>query len=115
MLESLHRPLRSADELVGEAGRFREPITDSAGKDDPLCGAQVDQVIDTGEDRIDAVLRAQHAADHLAVVDQRRHRPRVDPGSRCVPMSRLLAHQMGRSVEDGAEVAGNAEAPRNAH
>ena len=74
MLESLHRPLRSADELVGEAGRFREPITDSAGKDDPLCGAQVDQVIDTGEDRIDAVLRAQHAADHLAVVDQGRDR-----------------------------------------
>lgn len=46
------------------------------------CGAQVDQVTDTDEDRIDAVLRAQHpaapgasqgwhGADRFAVVDQR--------------------------------------------
>ena len=34
--ESPHRPLRSADELVGEAGRFREPIADGAGEDDVL-------------------------------------------------------------------------------
>ena len=41
-LESPDRRLRSADELVGEAGRFREPIPDGAGKDDLLRGAQVD-------------------------------------------------------------------------
>ncbi len=62
LLQSPHRPLRSADELVGEAGRFREPMTDGAGKDPPsrkatqgwhdlLRGAQVDQVTDTDEDR----------------------------------------------------------------
>jgi len=28
LLESSYRPLRSAGELVGEAGRFREPITE---------------------------------------------------------------------------------------
>jgi len=39
LLESPHRSLRSADELVGEAGRFREQITDGAGKDDLLRGA----------------------------------------------------------------------------
>jgi hypothetical protein len=77
LFESPHRPLSSADELVGEAGRFREPIADGAGKDDLLRGAQVDQVTDTDEDRIDAILRSQHpapleasqgwhAADHLA-------------------------------------------------
>ena len=36
LLESSDRPLRSADELVGEAGRFREPIPDGVGKDDLL-------------------------------------------------------------------------------
>jgi hypothetical protein len=45
--------------LVGEAGRFREPIPDGANKNDLPRGAQVDQVTDAGEDRIDAVLRAQ--------------------------------------------------------
>ena len=35
-LESPDRRLRSADELVGEAGRFLEPIADGAGKDDLL-------------------------------------------------------------------------------
>jgi len=52
LLESPHRPLRSADEFVGEAGRLREPIPDGAGKDDPLRGVQVDQVTDAGEDPI---------------------------------------------------------------
>jgi hypothetical protein len=33
--------------LAGEAGRFREPIPDGAGQDDPLRGTQVDQVTDT--------------------------------------------------------------------
>jgi hypothetical protein len=76
---------RSADELVGVAGRFRETTTDGAGQDDLLRGAQVDQVTDTVEDRSDAVLRAQHAAalgasqgwhaaDHLDVVNERRDR-----------------------------------------
>lgn len=37
--------------------------------------------------------------------------PRFDPGSRCVPMSRLLATD-SRSVEDDADVTGNAAAPR---
>jgi hypothetical protein len=37
--------------LVGEAGRFPEPITDGAGKEDLLRGAPVDQVADTDEDR----------------------------------------------------------------
>jgi hypothetical protein len=34
--------------LVGEAGWFREPIPDGAGKADLLRTAQVDQVTDTG-------------------------------------------------------------------
>ena len=33
LIESPHRPLRPDDELVGEAGRFPEPVTDGAGKD----------------------------------------------------------------------------------
>jgi hypothetical protein len=33
LLESPYRRLRRADEVVGEAGRFREPIPDGAGKD----------------------------------------------------------------------------------
>jgi hypothetical protein len=48
LLESLHRPLRSADELIGEAGRLWEPIPDGAGNDNLLRSAQVDQVTDTG-------------------------------------------------------------------
>ena len=36
LLASPHRPLRSAHDVVGEAGRFREPIPDGAGKDDLL-------------------------------------------------------------------------------
>jgi hypothetical protein len=83
LLESSHRPLCSANELVGEAGRFRETITDGAGKDDLLRSAQIDQVTDTDEDRLDAVLRAQHAADHLAVVDQ--GRDRAEPTAPATP------------------------------
>lgn len=49
LLKSSYRPLCSADELVGEAGRFRETMPDGAGKDDPPCAAQVDQVTDTDE------------------------------------------------------------------
>ena len=41
LLESPHRPLRSADELVGEAVRFREPLMDGAGKGDLLRVAQI--------------------------------------------------------------------------
>jgi hypothetical protein len=44
--------------VVGEARRLREPIPDRAGKDDALRGAQVYQVTDADEDRLDAVLRA---------------------------------------------------------
>jgi hypothetical protein len=89
-LESPHRPLRSADELAGEAGRFREPITDGAGKDDPLRGAPVDQVTDTGEDRVDAV--CVHSAMPITSPPSINGAtaPRRDPGSRCVPTSRLL-------------------------
>jgi hypothetical protein len=50
LLESPHRPLRSADELVGETGRFRETIPEGAGGDDLLRGAQGDQVTDRDED-----------------------------------------------------------------
>ena len=45
LLESPHRPLRSADEVVGEADRFREPIPGGAGKDDPLRAAQVNRLL----------------------------------------------------------------------
>lgn len=101
-LESPHRPLRSADELVGEAGRFREPIPDGAGKDDLLRGAQVDQVTDTDEDRIDAVLRLQHAADCLSRLHHTAHTLPVYasrhqlPGARATLGSGCWANVAGR-------------------
>jgi len=114
LLESPTRPLHSADELVGEAGRFREPISDGAGRDNPLRGVQVDQVTDTDEDRIDAVLRAQHAADHLTVVDQRCDRAASRSRLTMRPNEPALGATDGRAVEDNADVTGNAEAPPNA-
>jgi len=49
--------------LAGEAGRFREPIPDGAGKDDLLRAAQVDQVTDAAgcNGRFDIIRRGQRS------------------------------------------------------
>jgi hypothetical protein len=87
LLESPHRPLRSADELIGEAGWFREPIRDGAAKDDLLRGAQVDQVTKTG--LMPSCVRRTLPITSPSSLNGATA-PRLDPGSRCVPMSRLL-------------------------
>ena len=86
LLESPHRPLRSAHELVGEAGRFREPIPDGAGKDDLLRAAQVDQVTDTDEDRIGGSLESNPGSAGYSI-GKRRTRTRASSNTTTAPSS----------------------------